>query len=91
MLQKQLVQVAKGFIGIRCGEKVHEEMIAKSDAFTIDLGSHYAILPSNSNVIDKYHKRGINYNKVPNDFSYNSGTNKEFLSINEIRDLIKKI
>ena len=81
----------KDFIGIRPGEKVHEEMITRSDAFTtIDLNSHYAILPSNSNIIERYQKCSINYKKVPNDFSYNSGSNKEVLSIEGIRDLIKK-
>ena len=37
----------KPIVGIRPGEKIHEEMITESDSFTtIDLGSYYAILPS---------------------------------------------
>ena len=80
----------KTFIGIRSGEKIHEEMITQSDAFTtIDLGTHYAILPSNPKILDEYQKSNLNFKKVSKDFYYNSGTNKDFLSIEEIRNLIK--
>ena len=65
-------------------------MITKYDAFnTIDLGEYYAILPSNSKVFEEYAKRGVKFSKVSNDFAYNSGENKHFLTIKEIRSLIK--
>tara|TARA_B110001450_G_C17627835_1_gene483947 strand:- start:333 stop:1346 length:1014 start_codon:yes stop_codon:yes gene_type:complete len=78
-------------IGIRQGEKIHEEMITKSDSFsTIDIGQYYIILPSiKKNYLNHYKKR-FNFKKVPKGFSYNSGTNKDFLTIGKIRDLIKK-
>ncbi len=78
-------------LGLRPGEKIHEEMITKYDAFnTIDLGKYYAILPSNSKVFEEYTQRGIKFSKVSNDFAYNSGENEHFLTIKEIQSLIKK-
>ena len=80
---------AKPIIGIRPGEKIHEEMITASDNFTtIDLGSHYAILPSDGNLRKIYQKAGVSHAAVPPGFAYNSGTNPEFLSIEQIRALI---
>ena len=78
-------------VGIRPGEKVHEEMITSSDSFsTYDLGKYYVILPVSSNwEIDDYIKR-FNAVKVPEGFFYNSGTNSEWLTVDEIRNLIKQ-
>ncbi|MGZ6540237.1 MAG: polysaccharide biosynthesis protein, partial [Bacteroidia bacterium] len=76
-------------VGIRPGEKVHEEMITSSDSFsTYDLGKYYAILPQVPvfNIQDyiKHFKATI----VPQGFQYNSGENKEWVSVDEIRKLI---
>jgi UDP-N-acetylglucosamine 4,6-dehydratase len=66
-------------IGIRPGEKLHEEMITSSDSFfTYDLGKYYAILPSKlqfklDNFIHHFKAK-----KVEQGFSYNSGTNEYF-------------
>jgi len=77
------------YVGIRPGEKIHEEMITASDSFqTIDVGKYYAILPSGSNK-QKY----LEYYKgkeVKKGFQYNSGENDEWVSIEEMRELIKK-
>ena len=77
-------------IGIRPGEKIHEEMITSSDAFTTyDLGSCYVILPQ---VPIWQLSEYINHFKaklVEKGFSYNSGTNQSFLSVDELRMLIK--
>ncbi len=80
----------KEFVGIRPGEKLHEEMITTSDSpNTLDLGAYYAIMSSSdSTVIDKYLINGIGA-RVPKSFTYDSGLNPDFLSIEEIRDLIK--
>jgi UDP-N-acetylglucosamine 4,6-dehydratase/5-epimerase len=79
----------KDFVGIRPGEKLHEEMITKSDSFnTVDLGDYYAILASDK-VLDIY-MENKNVTKVPVGFSYNSGENDQWLSIEEIRQLIRK-
>ena len=80
---------SKPIIGIRPGEKIHEEMITSSDSFsTIDLGKYYAILPSDKIVYNRYHVEVPNVKDVPNGFAYNSGDNDDFLSIEQIRKLI---
>lgn len=80
---------SKPIIGIRPGEKIHEEMITESDSFyTYDLGKYYTILPS----IHKWDlEEFINHfgaKKVPPYFKYNSGENSEWLGIEELRELI---
>ncbi|WP_094751895.1 UDP-N-acetylglucosamine 4,6-dehydratase (inverting) [Psychromonas sp. CD1] len=77
-------------VGIRPGEKLHEEMITASDALhTIDIGDYYAILPSVSYMytMDDYihHHHGT---PVPFGFSYNSGDNSQYETIASLRDLI---
>ena len=81
----------KPIVGIRPGEKIHEEMITASDSFsTIDLGRYYAILPSDGSVQDLYESMGRKIKRVTQGFAYNSGTNDEFLSVEELRSLILK-
>ncbi|WP_320667194.1 UDP-N-acetylglucosamine 4,6-dehydratase (inverting) [Prochlorococcus sp. MIT 1307] len=78
-------------IGIRPGEKINEEMITEADSYScIDLGRNFCILPSGSKVINKYKENGIKFSNVPIGFSYNSGTNKDILSVEQIRQLIKQ-
>lgn len=78
-------------IGIRPGEKLHEEMITPSDSFfTYDLGKYFVILPSNpvfnlDNFIQTFDAK-----KVPEGFSYNSDTNAEWETVENLRTLIKK-
>lgn len=79
-------------IGIRPGEKLHEEMITVTDALnTIDLGEYYAILPSVSDRISKeeyveHHKATL----VPDGFHYSSDQNEQWESIDSLREKIKK-
>ena len=77
-------------VGIRPGEKIHEEMITSSDSFSsYDLGKYYAILPQVTNWnIDSYIKE-FNASKVPIGFQYNSGENTDWVGVDEIRSLIK--
>ena len=78
-------------VGIRPGEKLHEEMITDSDSYnTVDLGKYYAILPTNRSWSIQDYMREKNAEPFPIGESYNSATNPEFLSIEEIRDLIKE-
>jgi FlaA1/EpsC-like NDP-sugar epimerase len=78
-------------IGIRPGEKVHEEMITVSDSFTTyDLGKYYVILPQTCNWDLNEYIQYFKAEKVPQGFSYNSGANAEWLSVNQIRSLIKE-
>ena len=81
---------AKEIIGIRPGEKVHEDLITAAESFsTIDIGNFYAILPNPEYHLGKHDKKFKICKKVPENFQYNSGTNKIFLSVNELRILIK--
>jgi UDP-N-acetylglucosamine 4,6-dehydratase (inverting) len=76
--------------GIRPGEKIHEEMITSSDSFyTIDLGNYFAILPSDGLVQKRYLSESISFAPVQRGFAYNSGSNDRFLSVHELRDLIR--
>lgn len=78
-------------VGIRPGEKIHEEMITESDSFnTVDLGDYYAILPNLSYWKEEDYLSHFHAKKVELGFKYNSGTNNQWLSVNEIQDLIKK-
>lgn len=81
----------KPIMGIRPGEKIHEEMITASDSFTtVDLGDYYAILPSDGRLQKRYQEAGIQYTAVPKGFAYNSGSNPVFLSVEQLRALIRK-
>ena len=81
----------KPIIGIRPGEKIHEEMITSSDSFnTIDLGLYYAILNTSGGKSADLYTKMKTAKKVPAGFCYNSGDNPRFLGIPEIQSLIKK-
>ena len=76
-------------IGVRPGEKIHEEMITASDSFnTVDTGKYYAILPAGAeySIQDYCEKTGARL--VEQGFCYNSGSNEYFLTVDELRDLI---
>tara|TARA_Y100000816_G_C25837325_1_gene437680 strand:+ start:32 stop:376 length:345 start_codon:yes stop_codon:yes gene_type:complete len=80
-------------VGIRSGEKLHEEMITIDDAInTVEFDDYFVILPSTN----QWDIR--NFIKTSNPkigkicsygFSYNSGSNKHFLTVQELTDLIK--
>ena len=81
----------KPIIGIRPGEKIHEEMITESDSFaTIDLGPYYAILPSDHRVQQIYKEANVSFKDVPHGFIYSSGSNPEFLNVQQLRLLIQE-
>ena len=81
----------KPITGIRPGEKIHEEMITASDSFTtLDLGTYYAILPSDGRVQKRYEKAVTSSTPVPHGFVYNSGSNPDFLSVEQLRALIRE-
>lgn len=77
-------------VGIRPGEKLHEEMITVSDAMnTYDLGKYYAILPQKANFNLEEFIAHFNAKLVDEEFSYNSGNNTEWETIESLRDLVK--
>ena len=80
----------KEMIGLRPGEKINEEMITISDSHrTFDIGKYYLILPSEKDLSYEKYKQYRDCKKVGRDFSYNSGDNTEFISVNKLRELIK--
>ncbi len=84
------VECEQRIIGLRAGEKIHEEMITSSDSCnTVDLGRYYAILSAGAfyNVQDYCKKTGAK--KVEPPFCYNSGCNERFLTVDELRSLIQ--
>ena len=81
----------KKTVGIRPGEKLHEEMITPSDSFyTYDLGTYYAILPSNPRWDLEEFKEKFKAKKVPAGFKYNSEENTEWETVASLRSLIKE-
>jgi UDP-N-acetylglucosamine 4,6-dehydratase len=71
-------------VGIRPGEKIHETMITREDSRNaIDIGDCYVIKPE----VCTY--RGIEGTPVPEGFEYNSGTNTQWLSVQNLRDTLR--
>lgn len=78
-------------IGIRPGEKIHEEMITSSDSYnTYDLGKYFTILPSVPNFDLQKFTTSFQAVKVAEGFNYNSGTNTEWETVDSLRALIKE-
>ena len=77
--------------GIRAGEKIHEQMISSSDSYsTVELDNFYVILPQgNLNLINKFKKKN-KIRIVKPGFEYSSDKNGSFLSLNELKKLIKE-
>lgn len=78
-------------VGIRPGEKLHEEMITSSDSYnTVDLGKYYAILPQSPVGYTKsFYNNELNAKDVKPGFSYNSGSNDEWETIESLRELVR--
>ena len=99
----RIVDVAKAIapeckykmVGIRPGEKIHEEMITETDALnTVEYEKYFVILPVSSKLgwsKDKFiNKSNSEIGKLCDfGFSYNSGTNKDFLAVNDLKELIQ--
>jgi len=81
----------KPIVGIRPGEKIHEEMITVSDSYyTYDLGKYFVILPSLHKWKLEEYITHFNAKKVPLGFSYDSGNNTKWETVDSLRQLIKK-
>ena len=82
-------------VGIRPGEKLHEEMITESDAMnTFEFDNYYVIVPS-IRVWSKTKFKNESNKKMgkpcSDGFSYNSKSNNDFLSVEELKSLIKTL
>ena len=80
-------------IGLRKGEKVHEEMITEADSYTTyDIGKYFLILPDNEkSTLNRFKNKLKVFKKIPNNYSYNSRDNDQFLSINELKKMIVNV
>jgi UDP-N-acetylglucosamine 4,6-dehydratase len=79
-------------IGKRYGEKLHEEMISIHDNLnTIDVGNYYIILPHEDAFLKKLYIKKFKLKKIKNNFSYNSRDNENYMSIPNLRLLLKEI
>jgi len=75
-------------IGIRPGEKIHEQMIGLEDAaFTYEYQTYYKILPQLNNIYQdsRYIKSG---SLVPSDFTYTSNGNTQWMTVEQLRHWI---
>ena len=81
-------------VGIRPGEKLHEEMITETDSLnSIEFEKYFVVLPSRELWdVDKFRKESDSTigKMCEYGFSYNSGTNKDFLTVDDLENLIKK-
>lgn len=77
-------------VGIRPGEKLHEEMITETDALsTIEMEKYFAIMPSMRLWDVDSFMRSHNGRPCQDGFRYNSGSNTDWLSVDQIRSLIR--
>ena len=78
-------------IGVRPGEKIHEEMITQTDAInTIEFNDYFVILPAMRLWdVDEFIKHFVG-RRCPDGFSYNSGSNSDWLSVADLRRLIEE-
>jgi UDP-N-acetylglucosamine 4,6-dehydratase len=78
-------------VGIRPGEKIHEEMITSSDSYnTYDLGKYYVIIPTVPNWNIEEFKSYFNAKKVENGFNFSSGKNTEWETVESLKKLISE-
>ncbi len=81
-------------IGIRPGEKLHEEMISEDDAInTVEFEDYYAITPVSDYLswkLEDFLKINKGGKVCKEGFKYNSATNKDFLTVKQLKNLIKK-
>lgn len=81
----------KQVVGIRPGEKIHEEMITYSDSFnTYDLGKYYVVLPQVTPWSMEEFIAHFNAKLVPEGFHYSSDNNTEWETVESLRSLIKE-
>jgi len=79
-------------VGIRPGEKVHEEMITASDSYnTVDMGKYYAILPVTGQYTMEDYCKANGATLVEPGFAYDSGTNPDFLTVEQLKGLIDQL
>jgi UDP-N-acetylglucosamine 4,6-dehydratase/5-epimerase len=77
-------------VGIRPGEKLHEEMITETDSLnSLEFENHYVILPSTEIWQTEKYLEAFKGKRIENGFRYDSGSNPHFLNVEEIREEIR--
>lgn len=77
-------------VGIRPGEKIHEEVISNQDSrSTFDLKRYFIILSDNK-ALEKFYEKKFKAKKVNSNFVYSSNLNKKWLTIKDLRNMLKK-
>ncbi|MBT9585612.1 UDP-N-acetylglucosamine 4,6-dehydratase (inverting) [bacterium] len=78
------------FVGIRPGEKIHEDLITESDAVTtLEYANHFILAPQSENFNIPAYAQGTGGRLVARGFKYNSGSNSQWLSVEELRQQIQ--
>ena len=76
-------------IGIRQGEKIHEELISKADNFSAyDIKKYYVLLNNDKKLLNYYSKK-FSAKKTPSNFNYTSNEKKYFLNQIELKSIVK--
>ena len=78
-------------IGIRAGEKIHEQMISRSDSYsTLEMKKKYVILPKENKKIFQYYKKKFKAKNVKLDFEYSSDKNGKFLTTDNLKKIVSQ-
>ena len=73
----------------RPGEKINEDLILNNSSTNcFDIGKYYILLETNNERVNNFYKKNKKFKILPSNFAYNSGSNKEFLNINEIKNIL---
>ena len=77
-------------VGIRQGEKLHEVMVPEDDArSTIEYRDYFTILPSHADLAGRVVDiRGETGKPCPEGYRYSSETNTEWLTVEQLRDMV---
>jgi len=78
-------------VGVRPGEKIHEELISNSESLnTYDIGKYYIVLPNNSDSekIKKNYQQKLKLKKFKENFSYNSFENDNYLNVEKLSKIL---
>jgi FlaA1/EpsC-like NDP-sugar epimerase len=78
-------------VGIRPGEKLHEEMITETDGLnTLEFANQFVMVPAHRELWDPdEYCRAFNGKRCEYGFRYHSGSNTDWLSVEQLRELIR--